>query len=248
VAETEGLACAGARMVTVTTDGDRTALATDHSLDPDRITVVRNGVDTSSVPFVGADERARNRMRVIQRLGGDGTRHLALFVGSGHAPNIEAGRAILAMAPSVPDVTFLLAGRHSRFLDQRRIPDNVRLLGPIGDDQLGDLLAAADVALNPMGTGGGSNLKVLGYFAAGVPVVSTAVGSRGMGDAHRYMTLSSLEEFPEAVRNTVSAPDERMVRAARRLVEERYDWAVIGARFAGLVAEVLTPRDGSGRG
>ena len=148
----------------------------------------------------------------------------------------------------MPDVTFLLAGRHSRFLDQRRIPDNVRLLGPIGDDQLGDLLAAADVALNPMDTGGGSNLKVLGYFAAGVPVVSTTVGSRGMGDAHRYMTLSTLEEFPEAVRNTVAAPDERVVRAARRLVEERYDWEVIGSRFAGLVAEVFAPRHRSGRG
>jgi hypothetical protein len=43
------------------------------------------------------------------------------------------------------------------------------------------------------------------------------------------------------VRDTVAAPDERMVRAARQLVEERFDWSVIGRGFAGLVAEVLDP-------
>jgi glycosyltransferase involved in cell wall biosynthesis len=242
VVETEGHACAGARLVTVTTEGDRTSMATEHSLDPDRFAVVPNGVDTRAVPFTPLDERPANRDRVLARMGGGGSRRLALFVGSGHAPNIEAGRAVLAMAPHVPDTMFLLAGRHSRFLDQRRLPDNVRLLGPVGDDQLGDLLAAADVALNPMGTGGGSNLKLLGYFAAGVPVVSTPVGSRGLGDdARRFTTQCEIDEFPEAVRDTVAAPDERMVRAARRLVEERFDWTVIGRRFAGLVAEVLDP-------
>ena len=239
VAETEGLACAAARLVTVTTEGDRTALATDHSLDPDRIAVVPNGVDTRSVPFTGMDERARNRNRMLERLGGPGARHLALFVGSGHAPNIEAGRSVLEMAPTLADVTFLLAGRHSRFLDHRRLPANVRLLGPIGDDQLADVLAAADVALNPMSTGGGSNLKLLGYFAAGVPVVSTAVGARGLGDARRYTTIAALADFPESVRTAVSTPDERVVRAARRLAEDHYDWQVIGTGFAGLVAEVL---------
>ncbi len=98
--------------------------------------------------------RARNRSRMLERLGGPRARHLALFVGSGHAPNIEAGRAVMEMAPLMPEITFLLAGRHSRFLDHRRVPANVRLLGPVGDDQLADLLGAADVALNPMGTGG----------------------------------------------------------------------------------------------
>lgn len=239
VARTEEQACSAARLVTVTTDADRTALATDHSLDPDRIAVVPNGVDTRAVAFTDIDARVRNRTRMLKRLGGPGARHLALFVGSAHAPNIDAGRAVLEMAEGMTDVTFLLAGRHSRFLDHRHIGANVRLLGPIGDDQLADLLAAADVALNPMGTGGGSNLKLLGYFAAGVPVVSTTVGVRGLGDAGRYVSMATLDEFPDAVRTAVSAPDERVVRAARRLAEDHYDWRVIGSRFAGLVSEVL---------
>lgn len=247
VDRTEGAACAAARLVTVTTSSDRSNLATDHSLDPDRIAVVPNGVDTRAVRFTDPEERARLRARMLDRLGGAPARQLAVFVGSGHSPNIEAGRALMEMAPRVPEVLFLLAGRHSRFLDQRRVPANVRLLGPVGEDQLTDVLAAADVALNPMGTGGGSNLKLLGYFAAGVPVVSTPIGARGLDEAQRYMVLSDLDDFPEAIRTALSAPEDRLVGAARRLVEDRFDWDVISARFAELVAEVLHPRRPAGR-
>jgi glycosyltransferase involved in cell wall biosynthesis len=53
------------------------------------------------------------------------------------------------------------------------------------------------------------------------------------------VTVAEPDDLADAVRTTVSTPDERAVLAARRLAEERYDWRVLGARFATLVGEVL---------
>ncbi len=39
---------------------------------------------------------------------------------------------------------------------------------------------AASVAVNPMVSGSGTNLKIVEYLAAGVPVVSTPFGMRGL--------------------------------------------------------------------
>ncbi len=242
VQSVEGAACQAARLITVVTAEDRTSLATDHSLDPDRVAVVPNGVDTRAVRFTDAAERAGRRDALLRRLGaGPTVRHLALFVGSGHAPNIDAGRAIAEMAPELGEFLFVLAGRHSSFLNSRRLPANVRLLGTLDDEQLAEVQAAADVGLNPMRAGGGSNLKLLGYFAAGLPVVSTPVGARGVARADRYVRIAEPDEFPEAIRAVVGAPEPERARAARRLVEEHFEWTVLGDRFAGLVGEVLAP-------
>jgi len=246
VRDCEGAASRAARLVVVTTDDDRTALSTDFSVDPDRVSVVPNGVDTSAVPFTPLDERRARRAELLTRYGaGAGVRHVAVFVGSGHAPNIEAGRVLLKIAGDLPDTLLLLAGRHSLFLEPRRSAPNVRLLGEVGRTQLADLLAGADVALNPMTTGGGSNLKLLGYLAAGVPVVSTELGARGLDGVDRLMTVAPVERFAEAVRAAVDGPDAERLAAARKVVEERSDWSAIGRRFAALVGEVVD-RAGAG--
>ncbi|MFM7061909.1 MAG: glycosyltransferase family 4 protein, partial [Actinomycetes bacterium] len=217
VRDCEGAASRAARLVVVTTDDDRTALSTDFSVDPDRVSVVPNGVDTAAVPFTPLDERRTRRAGLLSRYGaGPDVRHVAVFVGSGHAPNIEAGRVLLKVAADLPDTLFLLAGRHSLFLEPRRSAPNVRLLGEVGRSQLADLLGGADVALNPMTTGGGSNLKLLGYLAAGVPVVSTSLGARGLDGVDRLLTVAPVERFAEAVRAAVDGPDAERLAAARK--------------------------------
>ena len=53
-----------------------------------------------------------------------------------------------------------------------RIRRAVERLGELAFDESG----AADVAINPMATGSGTNLKIVEYLAAGVPVVTSTVG------------------------------------------------------------------------
>jgi glycosyltransferase involved in cell wall biosynthesis len=62
-------------------------------------------------------------------------------------------------------------------------------------DRLAPLLSAADVAVNPIQSGSGSNLKLAEYVAAGLPVITTPIGLRGYEAFARLVTVAELEEF-----------------------------------------------------
>jgi glycosyltransferase involved in cell wall biosynthesis len=97
------------------------------------------------------------------------------------------------------------------------------------------MLSIADVALNPMRSGTGTNLKMLDYMAAGVPVISTEFGARGLNitDREHYFrsSTSDLHTALAAIRETSKADLERLILAARARVEDEYSWAVIADRF-----------------
>ena len=86
-------------------------------------------------------------------------------------------------------------------------------------------------ALNPVTYGSGTNVKMLDYFAAGLPVVSTEAGARGLGveDGRHYFRCEA-GAMEAAIARALGAGDEtlgRMTAEARRLVDERFDWQAI---------------------
>ena len=243
VAEAEGLATTGAVLAVAPTAGDARALEADHGLATGTVQVLPNGVSLQDVSYTPPEQRSEAAPALRTRLGLPEEQAVALFVGSAHRPNVDAASEILDIARALPDVSFVLAGEHTDQLDAHTAPANVSLLGAVDDDLLDALHSGADVALNPMRTGGGSNLKVLGYFAAGIPVVSTPMGVRGVDDAGRYASVATADRFADAVREVVADPGgsgaHRRAAEARTLVEEQFDWAAIGARFADMVAGIV---------
>lgn len=231
----ERSAVEGAALVTATTDADLASLdGRYHVAAP--TAVVPNGVDTTAIEVVVGPERHRRRHELTGRLGLRDGHPVAFFIGSGHLPNIEAGRAVIEAARHAPDVEFVLAGRHSELLGVSHPPRNVHLLGEV-DDPLHDLLlSGCDVALNPMSGGSGSNLKLLEYLAAGAPVVSTAVGARGIdADAAGVLTVQ-LDGLAAGVDAIAGETGTDRSLAGRRYVEEHCDWRAIGRQFAALIA------------
>ena len=246
VRRSEGLATTASVLLSYCSPSDLPVLAGEYGAEEASAVFVPNGVDTAAVPFATGSARAAARdawlARFPERPGSP--RRVAVFVGSWHRPNIEAAEAIIALAPSMPEVLFLLVGNHCRALERTPTPDNVALLGPVGERTLRGVLAMADVGLNPMLHGGGSNLKVLEYLAAGVPVVSTAVGARGQpiaGDVG--MTVVPIERFPEAIRSVLAASEgeaaSTIAVAARGLVEAQFDWRILGDRLAEAIGSRL---------
>ena len=247
VEQVERDAVRGAELVVACSEADREAL---ELLGPTLAEwcIVPNGADVLRIPFITGDERRAGLERWLARYmtarGSSGLCHLALFVASYHPPNLRAAEEIMQLATSCPDVLFVMVGEHVLHLRSWQLPENVLLRGFVPRAELLRLLSVADIALNPMAAGGGSNLKLVEYFAAGVPVVSTEFGARGFGavDDH-HLRLAEPEDFLEAVRRTLDDPESATrARNARALAEERYEWGVIGEAFSARIAATIAER------
>jgi glycosyltransferase involved in cell wall biosynthesis len=83
----------------------------------------------------------------------------------------------------------------------------------------------------PLRIGGGSRLKILEALAAGVPVVSTAVGAEGLRlePGRDLVVVDEIEAMPAALLGCLRDPQgaRAMAERGRRLAIERYDWDVL---------------------
>lgn len=191
-------------------------------LGAERVAVVPNGVDC------GAYETLPT--------GREGSAPLMLYVGAlSWPPNIAAARSL------VTDVLPLV---------RQRIPDaRVRLIGrdpaaevrALGDhpgvelhDAVADLiphLREARLLAVPLAVAGGTRLKILEAFAAGLPVVSSPIGCEGLPVSDGvHLRIASGDRFARTVVETFEDVDGSTRRAAqaRALVRARFDWDLIG--------------------
>lgn len=230
----EGEAFRRAILVTACSADD--ALTLRDAYGPRPVVEIANGVDVDAITYVGPEERGRAShawRQAFERLhrGLGGAAALAVFVGSWHPPNLDAVEHILRYALRMPDVGFLVAGSVGIQFHTRPLPPNVTLLGVVSDEAKRALLSAADVALNPMTRGSGTNLKTIEYFASGAPTVSTATGVRGLGvTGGREALIADAADFPAAIAATFDDPAAAAARTRRaRTLAERYDWRRLGA-------------------
>src|SRR5262249_9110147 len=102
-------------------------------------------------------------------------------------------------------------------------------------------LAEAHVLAVPLESGGGTRLKILEAFAAGLPVVSTAVGCEGIRARDgEHLLVTEREALANALVTLLREAQlaGRLAQAARELVRQRYDWGAVGAKACEVVAQV----------
>ncbi|SAL12390.1 glycosyltransferase [Caballeronia udeis] len=199
--------------------------------------VVPNGIDLSATPL-------RNFARSAQRRTTLGVnRPLALFMGSAHGPNIDAARVVMEASAQLPHVDFLMLGSVCSVVESWDRPANVGLAGVVSDAEKASWLELCDVGLNPMISGSGTNLKLIEYAAAGVPIVSTEFGVRGAGFAPgREYVSAAKDSFATGIKTalgTARPKSDGIVRKARQWVEADADWTAIAATYAGALKQVL---------
>jgi glycosyltransferase involved in cell wall biosynthesis len=117
----------------------------------------------------------------------------------------------------------------------------VRLLGPIEHARVPELLAAADIAIEPAPCGAFNDrstmAKVPEYLAAGLPVVAYDLPETRVtaGAAAVYARCGDQAGFARAVAGLAADPDrrrelaERALQRARQLVWERSEAALVEA-------------------
>jgi glycosyltransferase involved in cell wall biosynthesis len=203
--------------------------------------LVPNGVDVEGIQPACEDEREFARRQFD--LSPD--QPVLIFIGSGYGPNTEAAAFLVKeVAPRLPKCTILIAGGVKDSYHASRgpqSPENIIWLGTVDAARRLLLYHAADIALNPMFSGSGTNLKMLDYFAAGLPVVSTAAGARGLELNDNDCVVCSSDQFVSKIKELIGNPVGRLriSENARKLAVERYAWSLIAARTVEAMRNLL---------
>jgi glycosyltransferase involved in cell wall biosynthesis len=109
-------------------------------------------------------------------------------------------------------------------------PTNVWYLGELSESERRIVMELAMVALNPLKTGSGTSIKMFDYMACGLPIISSAVGARGLNLADGIDYYACDPDDLAAFLNNFNplAPSvDKIVKTARRHVETHGDWANI---------------------
>lgn len=189
----------------------------------DKVTTLRNGVDTDLFTPVSATERDVLRQR--HNLAGP----TIIAVGN-LAP--EKGQMLLVEAlRDLPEATLLLVGdgpdgdRLDSYIDDNNLADRVRRLGRVPQADLPGLYSAADVSVLASMREGWPNV-LLESMACGTPVVAADVGGVRemvtMPAAGAVVAERTVDAFAAAISSVLASPPDR---AATRLHAEGFDWA-----------------------
>lgn len=103
--------------------------------------------------------------------------------------------------------------------------------------------ARAAIVIVPLTAGAGTKLKVLEAMAFGRAVVTTPVGAEGIGgrDGVELEIAANSEEFAARTIRLLQDSQRRasLCVAARRLVEEKYDWGVVNGMMSRAVGATI---------
>lgn len=195
------------------------------------IIVSPNSTYESNIRSHDPESPAARRLRHSYGIGDSTT--VGLFMGSDYGPNVEAANAVLDLAaeigPNEP-FHFLIIGTVGEAIETDA--ENVTVTGFV--DEFEAHFDASDIALNPMRSGGGTNIKLLDYFARGLPVLSTPFGVRGIKTKDgQNVVVRPLDGFDDALaelRDRVAWRAD-LGSAARKLAADQYTWESTSRRL-----------------
>jgi len=229
-------------------ESDALTYEKEYGINRQSIVIIENGVDALGVPVV--EDRYVSEMREKMGLSG---RLLAIFAGSLHFPNLRAIEHVVKLAERLPRITFLILGSVCKCEQLRgSVPPNIVKLGEVDENIKWLAFSLSDIGLNPMEQGSGSNIKMFEYAAAGLTILSTEFGARGVPLRPDHEFVLSETDHMEAALRELNQMERREVRErgarAREAITAAADWTVIGRRYADNIARVARPKLDAGNG
>ena len=217
--------CDFSNLIFTTSGEDKTNLREIYNLNHEKIAVAPNGVDTKRIQNISDSERINQK-----KLCNLENTHTILFVGSWHPPNLEALQFIVKdLLPKLNNTKLLLVGSIKDYYlsEVGQLPDNVLAFGVVDELEKYEIYKLADIAINPMFSGSGTNIKMLDYFSAGIPVVTTEIGARGLMIEHNTEAIiCSPDTMLQSILQLMNDQklQDKIKKNARTLVESAYSW------------------------
>jgi len=225
IKQIEKEACTRYDKILTTSKEDKRNLEELYNVEDDKIIVASNGVDIKKISFIREDEKLE-----AKSFSGLSKRHTILFIGSWHPPNLEALEFIVDdLALKFKDCAILVVGSIKDYYLQKHksFPNNILAFGTVDEEEKYEIYKLSDIAINPMFSGSGTNLKMLDYMSAGIPVITTPIGARGLDvESYEHVIISSTAEFPKKIAELLEdrTLQERLKKNGRSLVTEKFSW------------------------
>jgi len=225
-----------ANHVVVTAPEDLQWLIENYAMSPLKSTLVPNGVDCTAL--VPADSVLKQQRKFELGLS---DKKIIVFSGSMHRPNVEAMQQIINWVENWQDdrICFLIVGTVGRIFPHIEHP-LIKVTGSV--EQTKPFFEAADMAINPMISGSGTNLKQLEFMAMGLPTIATPIGARGIpiiDGVHGY--IREIGEFPNQINWLLENLDSQtnICNNGRALVEKQFDWSIITNKLLSVYEKFL---------
>jgi sugar transferase (PEP-CTERM/EpsH1 system associated) len=147
-----------------------------------------------------------------------------------------------------PACTVAIAGRRpTREVEELAARDaGVIVTGTVPD--IRPYLWGSSVAIVPLRIGGGTRLKIYESMAAGIPIVSTAIGAEGLTyhDGEDILIADSPEDFAHACLRLMERDElrRRLAAAALNRVATQFSWEFVSRSFEEVLLAVRPVRAG----
>lgn len=221
--------CRSADLIFACSEEDKQSFVELYGIEPDKIIIVPNGVFSKKIlPCDDKDKKDALRKKLGL------TRPTACFIGSGYYPNEQAARLIVDVADIMPQYQFVIiggVGNNIKDINSEKHP-NVNITGFVEEKEKIDYLTASDIAINPMLSGSGTNIKMFDFMAAGLPIVTTDIGARGIENTggNIYMLCKRDKNDLKDTIVQLFGDEERfktLRECGRREACEKYSWEQI---------------------
>ena len=230
--------CCMADLILCCSQEDRELFNKLYDIPFEKMEVIPNGVFTTQILPVEIGRKTEIKKHYFKN-----DNKTAIFIGSGYGPNVDAAQYIYThLSSSLPEVNFIIAGSVGNLLGKSK-KDNLLITGFIDDKEKLQLLQLSDFAINPVMSGSGTNIKMFDFMSAGLPIITTEVGARGIKSfGKKAFVLSQLINFDVAIKNLIGDSDllDRMSKDARILAEEQFSFENISYKLGYLVKSCQT--------
>ncbi|SFL56334.1 glycosyltransferase family 4 protein [Pelosinus propionicus] len=214
ITKLEEILIKNAAIVFATSEEERESFLKAFSVDNQKIKLSPNGINPEEW-----------HQRVSKSL--TNQKGTAFFIGSMHEPNIEIVKFIVyQLAPKCKHIDFIIAGQCGLEFSKINIP-NVKILGEIDHKQKVRLFSEVDIAINPAFFGTGTKIKTLEFLSAGIPLLSTDIGVKGINLAQGTHYFHAAHENFALTLNEVLRDRQRLESVAdngQKYVNQQYSW------------------------
>ncbi len=234
--QAEKSACEHSVLIATCSQQDAGKIAELYSIKENKFIIVPNGAATEAIPFVAFNKRKslKTAYKILQPM--------IIYIGSCYRCNIQAAERVIEIAEQLPAAKFIILGSLCTVFNERVLPKNIELLGVVSEQVKYHFLSISDIALNPVLSGSGTNLKMFEYMAAGIPIITTLLGARGLPeDNDKYFIISECRDMPSHILNLLNNPALAACLAghAYQLVTTCFAWQQIAGNFAKKLSTII---------